>query len=189
MVYLCLGLAAVLGVFALTSGESRAAEGDKPVVVLDTSMGAITLELDPSKAPGTVDNFLKYVDAGHYDGLIFHRVIDSFMIQGGGMDDRMRQKPTRDPIKLEYNLKNTRGTIAMARTGNPNSATSQFFINLVDNSRNLGPGGVDPYGYTAFGHVTGGMDVVDAIGKVATGAGDVPQKPVYIKSAKRKPKA
>jgi len=159
--------------------------------VLDTSAGPITLELDPEKAPITVENFLKYVDEGFYDNLIFHRVIPGFMVQGGGMDDQMneKQKGKHDPIRNESGngLTNKRGCIAMARTNNPHSATCQFFIDLKDNDF-LDQGA----GYAVFGKVTEGMDVVDAIAKVSTsnrgGHGDVPVKPIYIKSAKRKAK-
>ena len=150
----------------------------KPVVVLNTSQGAITLELDDEKAPVTVANFLEYVDAGHYDGTVFHRVIDGFMIQGGGFEPGMKQKSTRAPIKNEADngLKNDRGTIAMARTAQKDSATAQFFINLKDNDF-LNHGSRD-FGYAVFGRVTDGMDVVDRIAKVETarkgGHGDVP---------------
>ena len=195
MLYVGLATLAFFGLFALTAVDAGAAADDgKPIVVLETSMGPITIELDQAKAPITVENFLKYVDTGFYDNLIFHRVMEGFMIQGGGMDDKMREKDTLGEIKSEAGngLKNARGTIAMARKGNPNSATAQFFINLVDNSRNLGPGGVDAYGYTVFGKVTEGMETVDKIAKVATaqraGQGDVPTQPVTIRSAKRKAK-
>jgi len=195
MFYLGLGALAFFGLFALIAVDAgAAADDDKPIVVLETSMGPITIELDKAKAPITVENFLKYVDAGFYDNLIFHRVMPGFMIQGGGMDDKMQEKATNPQIKNEASngLKNERGTLAMARTSNPNSATAQFFINLVDNSRNLGPGGVDPFGYAVFGKVIDGMDTVDKIAKVQTGQrgghGDVPVQPVYIKSAKRKAK-
>jgi len=197
MLYVCLGLTAFIGLMSLTAVDAGAAAEGNPEVVIDTTLGPITVELDKAKAPITVDNFLKYVDDGFYDNLIFHRVIESFMIQGGGMDDRMTEKTkgARDPIKNEANngLSNKRGTIAMARTNDPNSATSQFFINLEDNARrglDARPGSA---GYAVFGHVTAGMDVVDAIAKVPTGRkgphDDVPQKPIYIKSIKRKPKA
>jgi len=169
-------------------------EGDagKPIVVLDTSEGAITLELDPAKAPITVANFLKYVDSGFYDNLIFHRVISGFMIQGGGMTDKMDEKSTgkNPPIKNESGkgLSNVRGSIAMARTGDPDSATCQFFINHKDNANLDNYGG----GYTVFGKVIDGMDVVDKIAAAPTttkaGHRDVPQSPIYIKSAKRKGK-
>lgn len=186
------GIAVLVGLSGSMMSSPAVAADEKPVVVLDTSLGAITIELDPAKAPITVENFLKYVDDGFYNNLIFHRVISDFMIQGGGMDDQMQEKPTRAPIKNESGngLSNTRGTIAMARTNNPNSATAQFFINLFDTNKRL-----DTYGggYTVFGKVIGGMDVVDAIAKVPTGfkggMEDVPLKPVYIKSAKRKAKS
>jgi peptidyl-prolyl cis-trans isomerase A (cyclophilin A) len=185
------GIAALFGLSALMMTNAAAAD-EKPVVILETSLGPITVELDPAKAPITVENFLKYVDDGFYNNLIFHRVMPDFMIQGGGHDDQMNEKPTRSPIKNESGngLSNTRGTIAMARKPDPNSATAQFFINLFDTNKRLDNLGG---GYTVFGKVTGGMDVVDAIAKVPTGfkAGmdDVPLKPVYIKSAKRKAKS
>lgn len=140
-----------------------------PRVRLATSQGDVVLELDPSKAPKTVENFLKYVEDKHYDGLVFHRVIDGFMIQGGGFTPDMQQKPTRPPIPLESRngLKNERGTIAMARTAVPDSATSQFFINVVDN-RMLDFPNPDGNGYAVFGKVVQGMDVVDKIRAVAT---------------------
>lgn len=191
MTYLFVGLAMVIGLSALTMSSASAAGDDHPVVVLDTSMGAITIELDRERAPLTVANFLKYVDDGFYDNLVFHRVIPGFMIQGGGMDEKLRQKPTRAPIENEASngLSNKRGTIAMARTGDPNSATAQFFINLVDNKRGLDPRPGEA-GYAVFGKVIGGMETVDAIANVPTGNqgghDDVPRKPVYIKSAKRK---
>jgi cyclophilin family peptidyl-prolyl cis-trans isomerase len=182
----------VLGVGAglslgTVAGQSSA---QNPVVVLDTSLGAITLELYPGKAPITVENFLKYVDEGFYDNLIFHRVIPGFMVQGGGMTDQMAEKSVgkHQPIKNESGngLSNERGTVAMARTADPNSATCQFFINHADNLRLDTAGG----GYTVFGKVIDGLDVVDAIAKVSTTTRgpheNVPVKPVYIKSAKRK---
>jgi len=157
-------------------------------VTIETSMGSITAELDAAKAPLTVKNFVDYAKSGHYDGTIFHRVIDGFMIQGGGFTRDMKQKPTKDPIKNEAanGLKNKRGTLAMARTMVVDSATSQFFINLVDNDY-LDYKGDDPrlFGYCVFGAVTDGMDVVDAIAKVRTGfAGphqNVPEEPVVIR--------
>ena len=156
---------------------------------IETSMGTITLELDDAKAPITVKNFIDYVKAGHYNGTIFHRVIDGFMIQGGGFTQAMDQKKTNAPIKNEASngLSNKRGTIAMARTMIVDSATSQFFINLVDNGF-LDYKGPDPrtYGYAVFGKVTDGMDVVDKIAKVKTGFfgphQNVPEQPVTIKS-------
>ena len=155
---------------------------------IETSMGTITVELDDVKAPVTVKNFIDYAKSGHYDGTIFHRVIDGFMIQGGGFTKSMDQKPTRAPIKNEASngLSNRRGTIAMARTSVVDSATSQFFINLVDNMfldfRAPTP---QYYGYAVFGKVVDGMDVVDRIAKVKTGfAGphqNVPETPVVIR--------
>lgn len=139
-------------------------------VQLKTSMGDIVIELNDTKAPKSAANFLQYVRDKHYDGTVFHRVIDGFMIQGGGMDANMSEKATRAPIPLEASngLKNDRGTIAMARTGNPNSATSQFFINVVNNDMLNAPK-PDGHGYAVFGKVIKGMDVVDKIRAVATG--------------------
>ena len=155
---------------------------------IETSMGSITLELDDAKAPVTVANFLDYAKAGHYDGTIFHRVIDGFMIQGGGFTKAMDQKPTKAPIKNESanGLLNKRGTIAMARTMVVDSATSQFFINLVDNDfLNFRAPTPQFFGYAVFGKVTDGMDVVDKIAKVKTGNSgmhqNVPEEPVVIK--------
>jgi cyclophilin family peptidyl-prolyl cis-trans isomerase len=163
-----------------------------PVVEMETSAGSIKIELRPDLTPITVENFLRYVDNGYYDGLIFHRVISGFMIQGGGFDSDMVQKSTYDPIKNEADtgVSNGRGTIAMARTGVVDSATSQFFINLVNNGRldyqNSSPSG---YGYTAFGSVTEGMDVVDEIARVVTGSQrgyqNVPLEPITIISVTR----
>ncbi len=154
---------------------------------IETTLGTMVLELDDAKAPATVKNFCDYAKAGHYDGTIFHRVIAGFMIQGGGFTPDMAQKPTRAPIRNEAmnGLKNLRGTIAMARTSVVDSATSQFFINLVDNGfldfRNPTPQG---FGYAVFGKLTAGLDVLDKIGAVATGSrsgfDDVPLKPVLI---------
>jgi peptidyl-prolyl cis-trans isomerase A (cyclophilin A) len=163
-----------------------------PRVLMETTLGEITLELDADKAPKTVANFLAYVDAGFYDGTIFHRVIPDFMIQGGGLDPDLDKKPTREPVENEAKngLKNNRGTIAMARTGDPHSATAQFFINHKDNP-NLDYPSFDGWGYAVFGRVTEGMDVVDAIAAVPTGvrAGhrDVPLDNVLIESASRLP--
>jgi peptidyl-prolyl cis-trans isomerase A (cyclophilin A) len=159
-------------------------------VLMQTTMGGITLELDAEKAPQTVDNFLAYVDAGFYDGTIFHRVIDGFMIQGGGLGPDMQKKATREPIANEAKngLKNVRGSIAMARTGDPHSATAQFFINHKDNP-NLDYPSFDGWGYAVFGRVVDGMDVVDAIAEVPTtsqGAHrDVPKEAVVIESVTR----
>jgi cyclophilin family peptidyl-prolyl cis-trans isomerase len=176
--------------FALAATTAFAAN---PQVELDTSAGVIKIELYPDAAPKTVANFLDYVKAKFYDGTQFHRVIDGFMIQGGGFTPEFSQKPTRPPVPIEAEssskagLLNLPGTVAMARTSDPNSATSQFFINVNDNkSLNFAPG--NP-GYTVFGKVVGGMDVVTKIAKGATGGGgpfpkDVPVEKVIIKSAK-----
>jgi cyclophilin family peptidyl-prolyl cis-trans isomerase len=141
-----------------------------PTVTLNTSKGAIAVELFADRAPKSVDNFLQYARDGHYDGTVFHRVIPGFMVQGGGFTPDLQQKPTRDPIQNEADngLKNERGTLAMARTADIHSATSQFFINVADNDF-LNHGGRD-FGYAVFGRVTGGMDVVDAIVNTPTGA-------------------
>ena len=161
----------------------------EPQVDLRTSMGTIRLELYPAKAPKTVDNFLQYVRDGHYDGTIFHRVIPRFMVQGGGMTPNMAQKPTRAaiPIESKNGLKNQVGSVAMARTSDPNSATAQFFINVADNSF-LDYPGQDGNGYTVFGKVIDGMDVVNKIVAVPTGNQgmhqNVPREPVIIQSAK-----
>lgn len=158
-------------------------------VRLSTSMGDIVVELDSQKAPITTRNFVQYVQAGHYDGTVFHRVIPEFMIQGGGMTADLREKPTRDPIALENKsgLTNKRGTIAMARTMDPDSATSQFFINVVDNPMLDPANSRDGFGYAVFGKVVRGMDVVDKIRAVpTTRAGmhqNVPVQPVLIKKA------
>jgi cyclophilin family peptidyl-prolyl cis-trans isomerase len=160
----------------------------EPVVVLETSQGQIVLELDSAKAPETVANFLEYVRSGFYKGTIFHRVIPGFMIQGGGFTPDMAQKATRPPVKNEAanGLKNRRGSIAMARTNDPHSATAQFFINVVDNT-NLDSPSFDGWGYTVFGKVTKGMEAVDRIAAVATRNygfhQNVPVEPVVIQSA------
>ena len=161
---------------------------DTPKVKLSTSMGDIVVQLDRAKAPKTVENFLAYVQDKHYDGTVFHRVIDGFMIQGGGYTADMVQKPTRAPIPLEAanGLKNDTYTIAMARTGNPHSATSQFFINVKDNAMLNAPQ-PDGHGYAVFGKVVSGTEVVDKIKAVATGNKgghqNVPTTPVTIQSA------
>ncbi len=174
--------------FMLAAGPVAAegAKGEKPVVVISTSLGDITVQLEPDKAPKSVANFLAYVDDGFYDGTVFHRVIKNFMIQGGGMTADGKQKPTKPPIKNEADngLKNDTGTIAMARTSAVDSATAQFFINTKDNDF-LNHGSRD-FGYAVFGKVTDGMDVVRKIEAVETGSGDVPAKTVTIKSIKRK---
>jgi len=157
-------------------------------VKIATSLGDITVQLDAAKAPKTVDNFVQYVKAGHYNGTVFHRVIDGFMIQGGGMTPDLKEKPTRAPIPLESHngLSNLRGTIAMARTNIPDSATSQFFINVKDNNFLDAARSPDGNGYAVFGKVVQGLDVVDKIRKVETGQkgpyGDVPVQPVIIKT-------
>jgi peptidyl-prolyl cis-trans isomerase B (cyclophilin B) len=165
-----------------------------PTVALDTNHGTIVLELFSAEAPKTVENFLQYVKQGFFDGTLFHRVIPSFMIQGGGFDLQQRQKTTRTPIQNEADngLVNGRGTVAMARTNDPHSATAQFFVNLKDNGF-LNHSGKNPqgWGYTVFGKVTDGMDVVDKIAKVKTGPGrmgdDVPQEQVIIEKAAVRP--
>jgi peptidyl-prolyl cis-trans isomerase A (cyclophilin A) len=160
------------------------------MVRFETTLGAFTIDLFESDAPVTVKNFLDYVDAGHFDGTVFHRVIPGFVVQGGGMTEDMRQKPTRTPIKNEAanGLKNRRGMLSMARTNDPDSATSQFFINLVDNAF-LDPSPRNGAGYAVFGCVTEGMSVVDAMAKVKTGRrgghDDVPAEPIKVLSAKR----
>ncbi len=186
---------------ALFSSTAFAYGGDKPskpptptrkkiMVKLHTNHGVITLELNAEKAPKTVENFLAYVKSGHYNGTIFHRVIDGFMVQGGGFKPGMKETATNAPIENEAanGLKNDKYTIAMARTNDPHSATAQFFINTTDNDflnhpRPMGSG----WGYCVFGKVTEGMDIVDKIGKVATGrAGmhsDVPKEDVVIEKA------
>jgi len=158
-------------------------------VLLATSAGDIVLELDREKAPKTVDNFLQYVKAGHYDGTIFHRVIENFMIQGGGMKPDMSEKPVRAPIPLESRsgLSNKVGTVAMARTGVPDSATAQFFINVRDNNFLDQPNSRDGQGYAVFGKVIQGMDVVEKIRTVPTANSgphqNVPVTPVTIRKA------
>ncbi|MFK8051518.1 MAG: peptidylprolyl isomerase [Woeseiaceae bacterium] len=159
------------------------------MIVIETNHGDIHVELFEDKAPISAANFLAYVDDGHYDGLIFHRVIPNFMVQGGGMDADMNEQSTKDPIKNEADngVGNDRGTLAMARTNVVDSATSQFFINLADNTF-LNHGGRD-FGYAVFGKVTDGMDVVDKIAAVQTGNhgmhGDVPQEPVLMNRVRR----
>ena len=187
-VLLCVLMFGMAGSAAAQGGPK--ADSTHPRVALDTSKGRIVLELYPDKAPKTVANFLQYVKSGHYDGVIFHRVIDGFMIQGGGFTPDMSQKPTKPPIQNEADngLRNDRGTIAMARTMDPNSASAQFFINTVNND-SLNHRGKTPqgWGYTVFGKVVEGMDVVDQIAKVQTGTKsgnqNVPIEPVLIKKA------
>jgi peptidyl-prolyl cis-trans isomerase A (cyclophilin A) len=193
---LCIGLAPAAG---------SAAAQDAPKVKFTTSAGEFVVEVYPDKAPKTVENFLQYVRDRHYDGTIFHRVINNFMVQGGGYDTRYAQKPTRPPVPHEGREaltkggpKNVPGTVAMARTSDPHSATSQFFINVKENAF-LDPAPIRPnepraetapqlYGYTVFGKVVSGMDVIDRIKSMPTGAGgpfpsDVPATPVLIQSA------
>lgn len=176
---------------ATEPAASQPAPGN-PKVELQTSKGRIVIELYPDKAPITVANFLKYVDSGFYDGTIFHRVIPNFMIQGGGFTPDMKQKPTQEPIKNEASngLKNQRGTLAMARTNDPHSATAQFFINVTDNDfLNYSGPGPRGAGYAVFGKVVEGMDVADKIVNVSTTTvgpfENVPKTPVLIQSAKR----
>ena len=175
---------ALLAAAALLAGPALAQK-----VKLATSAGDIVLELDAAKAPRTVENFVKYARAGHYDGTIFHRVIDGFMIQGGGFKSDMSEKPTRPPIALESRngLSNARGSVAMARTSNPDSATAQFFINVADNVALDAANSRDGNGYAVFGKVVAGMDVVDKIRAVPThNAGmhqNVPVTPVTIRKA------
>ncbi len=184
----------LLPVFTLVALLISPVQAASPVKVrLETNVGNIVLELNPDKAPKTVENFLKYVDSGFYNGTIFHRVINDFMIQGGGFTDQYVSKPTQLPImnEAENGLKNLRGTIAMARTFDPHSATAQFFINVKDNDfldhTDNTPRG---WGYCVFGKVVQGMDVVDTIKQVPTGAGgpfrsDAPTKLIIIKQLVR----
>jgi peptidyl-prolyl cis-trans isomerase B (cyclophilin B) len=174
-------------IFVFAAGSRAGAERSKVLIKLETNQGDIVLELDAEKAPVTVDNFIKYAEAGHYDGTIFHRVIDNFMIQGGGFDENMTQKPTQKPIQNEADngLTNDAYTVAMARTPDPHSATAQFFINVNNNSflnfKSKTPNG---WGYAVFGRVVEGKDVVDKIKDVSTTTKDfhenVPETPVII---------
>lgn len=183
--------ASILTVFlAMTLSVSNAAAQSNPVVVMETSLGNITIELLQEEAPISVENFLAYVNDGFYEGTVFHRVIQGFMIQGGGMTPDLTPKATRPPIKNEARngVTNARGTLSMARTNVIDSATSQFFISTVDNARTLDHRSLDPsgYGYAVFGRVTEGMEVVDQIAGVATQSqgphSDVPVEPVLINS-------
>jgi cyclophilin family peptidyl-prolyl cis-trans isomerase len=202
---LSVGLLAAAACGDSPSSDAPKAEGPNPVVVMETSKGTIKIELFADKAPITVKNFLTYVDEKFYDGTTFHRVMPDFMIQGGGFlpgltqaktekDVKALEKKTHDPIKNEAKngLHNERGTLAMARTPDPDSATAQFFINVVDNTKKLDPNpGRDPAGYCVFGKVIDGMDVVDAIKEVRTMAvipdevEDVPVKDILIKSVRK----
>jgi peptidyl-prolyl cis-trans isomerase B (cyclophilin B) len=165
-----------------------------PTVEVVTNHGSFVIQLDPARAPKSVENFLRYVDAKHYDGTVFHRIIPTFMIQGGGFDQRLEKKPTNPPVQNEADngLKNTRGTVAMARTNDPHSATAQWFVNVVDN-KFLDHQAKDAqgWGYAVFGRVIEGMDVVDTIKAVKTGAvgpfaKDAPLEPVVIQSVRRR---
>lgn len=186
-----LGISMAQATVAQAGAPAAAPVAKNPVVVFETSMGTIKAELYPDKAPITVKNFLSYVESKHYENTIFHRVIDGFMVQGGGFDKDMREKTSKAPIKNEAanGLKNTTGTLAMARTSVPDSATAQFFINVKDNSfldfRNPTPQGI---GYCVFGKVVEGMDVVNKMKAVRTGTKngmqDVPMEPIIIKSVK-----
>jgi peptidyl-prolyl cis-trans isomerase B (cyclophilin B) len=175
----------LLSVAAVPSGALAA----DPQVEVRTNLGTIRLELYPAKAPKTVENFLQYVKDGHYNGTVFHRVIDGFMIQGGGFDAGYKQKSTRDPVQNEAKngLKNDIGTVAMARTSAPHSASAQFFINVKDNDFLNAERSQDGWGYAVFGKVVSGMDVVTKIAKTPTGSGgpfrsDVPREAVVIES-------
>jgi peptidyl-prolyl cis-trans isomerase B (cyclophilin B) len=174
-----------------TVAAAAPARAANPVVIMETSAGTIKIELFEDKAPNTVKNFLQYVDDKHYDGTIFHRVISNFMIQGGGMEPGMKEKKTRDPIKNESDngVANDRGTLAMARTNRPDTATSQFFINVKDNDFLNRAKARDGVGYCVFGKVIDGMDIVDKIKGVKTGSkgghDDVPVDDVVIKSVRR----
>jgi cyclophilin family peptidyl-prolyl cis-trans isomerase len=183
----------ILLLSAVAAVNVGAQDKDKnPVVIMDTSHGKIAIELFADKAPITVKNFLQYTDDKFYDGLIFHRVIANFMIQGGGFEPGLKEKPTRKPIKNEAGngLSNERGTIAMARTDDPDSADSQFFINVKDNVRLDRANADDKVGYTVFGRVIDGMEVVDKIRRVETtmrgGHEAVPVQDVIIRSVRRK---
>ncbi len=183
LLFLLFGLMVMVGLV-------RADDGGAPKVVLETSKGNFTIALDSENAPISTENFLGYVESGFYEGTVFHRVIDGFMIQGGGFTEDMRQKETRGTIQNEADngVKNRRGTVAMARRPDAHSATAQFFVNTVDNAfldhRSKDAQG---WGYAVFGEVVEGMDVVDAIAKVETGRhgsmGDVPTEPVVIQKA------
>ena len=190
-----LALAVAAGSMMTDQTETQADEGAKPVVTFETSHGSFAVALEPESTPKTVENFLAYVRAGHYDGTIFHRIIAGFMIQGGGFDERYQQLSTQAPIENEAPDApgNDRGTIAMARTADPHSATAQFFINVVDNDF-LNHSGKNPqgWGYAAFGRVVDGMETVDRIAALQTGPGgpfpsDVPQEAVVIQKVTAPP--
>ena len=190
-----LALAVAAGSMMTDQTETQADEGAKPVVTFETSHGSFAVALEPESAPKTVENFLAYVRAGHFDGTIFHRIIAGFMIQGGGYDERYQQLSTQAPIENEAPDApgNDRGTIAMARTADPHSATAQFFINVADNDF-LNHSGKNPqgWGYAAFGRVVDGMETVDRIAALQTGPGgpfpsDVPQEAVVIQKVTAPP--
>lgn len=186
-----LARATLLATTLFTAANLAWAQAAAPKVKFATSSGDFVVEVYPDKAPKTVENFLQYVKDKHYDGTVFHRVINNFMVQGGGFDANFQQKPTRAPVvhegrqAMEKGLRNAVGTLAMARTNDPQSATAQFFINVKDNAF-LDPG-TQGYGYTVFGKVVSGMDVIDKIKVVPTGMGpvgaDVPKTPILINSA------
>jgi len=183
--------ALALGVLVTSTTGAAKVTDTSPRVRLQTSQGDIVLELDAAKAPKTVENFLTYVQEGHYDGTIFHRIINNFMIQGGGFAQDYQQKPTHAPVKNEADngLKNTIGTVAMARTSDPHSASAQFFINVANNDfLNFRGKNSQGWGYAVFGKVVGGMEVVDKIRALPTGSGgpfptDVPKTAVVIEKA------
>ena len=179
-------LGALLGLLVTISSVYGQEAGDKPVLQIETSLGTMIAELDAEKAPKSVKNILQYVDDKYYDGTIFHRVMKDFMIQGGGFTINMNRKPTRESVQNEAKngLKNKRGTLAMARTTDPHSATSQFFINHRDNAF-LDYPGQDGWGYAVFGKLVSGEDVLDKIATVQTGSGNVPGEPVVIQSIRR----
>ncbi len=179
----------LVGIMAALCVAAAAPSAHAQKVIMTTSLGEIVVELNAAKAPKSVANFLQYVKAGHYDGTVFHRVMDNFMIQGGGFSADLKEKPTRAPIPLESRngISNSRGTVAMARTSDPNSATAQFFINVQNNAFLDAPMSPDGNGYAVFGTVVSGMDVVDRIRVVQTGNRgpyqNVPLQPVTITKA------
>ena len=179
-------LGVMLGLLVTCTTIYGQTTGDQPMVQIETSLGTMVAELDAQKAPKTVENFLQYVDDEFFDGTIFHRVIEGFMIQGGGYNIDMTRKPTRDPIENEAKngLGNSRGTLSMARTSDPHSGTAQFFINHSDNA-NLDYPGSDGWGYAVFGKLVSGLDVLDKIATVETARGDAPIETVVIRSIKR----
>lgn len=191
MLQVLTGVLCLCAAFLVSANDESANKieyGDHPLVNIETSEGKIVLELDSARAPGSVENFLDYVNTGFYDGTIFHRVIDGFMIQGGGFTADFKRKETRDPISNEANngMKNRRYSIAMARTNSPHSATAQFFINTVDNdSLDYTSSTPRGWGYAVFGHVVDGFEVVNNISSTVTGPGgpfsrDTPQEPIVI---------